>query len=179
MRDLSLTGYEEGLTTTVASLTGNLAELVGSMMASDRSLVAVAEFSDHRYVQFLVRPGEGVYGEVISNLNIGDQVALSGENEDLLRALGFEEPSPGASPNWWFLADDGPSFVRLMGMMNHAIRRVLRESAGNAVEVRSWPAEIPTGMQTSEFRMVKRVYYEGQSLEPADDDGDGDASRMP
>jgi len=40
-----------------------------------RCLVAVIEFEDVRYVQYLVEPTGRVIAEVISNLNIGDAVA--------------------------------------------------------------------------------------------------------
>ena len=172
MKELALTGYDKGLTTTVGSLTANLAELVGSMMTSGRSIVVIAEFTDHRYVQFLVRPGEGVFAEVISNLNIGDQVALSPTDEEALGRLGFDEPLAGASPNWSFHVDDGPGFVRLMGVMNRVIYQVLREVAGNAVEVRSWPAEVPSGMDTSDYRTLKRIYVEERQGECGAGDGD-------
>ena len=122
--------------------------------------------------QNIVRPGEGVFAEVISNLNIGDQVALSPTDEEALGRLGFDEPLAGASPNWSFHVDDGPGFVRLMGVMNRVIYQVLREVAGNAVEVRSWPAEVPSGMDTSDYRTLKRIYVEERQRECGAGDGD-------
>jgi hypothetical protein len=47
-----------------------------------------------------------VIAEVISNLNIGDAVALSAEDEEKLRKAGWSEPTPGPRPNWRFECDD-------------------------------------------------------------------------
>jgi len=146
--------------TTVGALSGNLAELVGAMIGSGETHVALAEFSDHRYVQFMVAANGVVIGEVISNLNIGDSVALSSDDEDALRRLGFREPAPGPNPNWWFSADDSSALVRLMVMMNGAIRHVLREMPWNEVEVRTWRLDAPNGVDQSEFRTATRVYFE-------------------
>jgi hypothetical protein len=160
MKEISLTGFDEGTTTTVGSLTANLGELIGAMMESGRSLIAVAEFCDHRYVQFAVGTQGDVIGEVISNLNIGDLVALSFEAEEELRALGFHEPSPGPNPNWWMAANSRATLVRLLNMMNRAIYFVLKESSGNEVEVRTWGIEIPCEMDRQEFRTVSRIHYQ-------------------
>ena len=158
--EISLTGYDEGMTTTVGSLSANLAELVAAMIAADHGLIAVVSFSDERYVQFMTTATGEVMGEVISNLNIGDMVALSREDEEELRRIGFRAPAPGPNPNWWFHATDGAGFLRLMKMMNDAIYGVLGERAGNEVVIRTFPSLVPVEMDMTQYRTVSRVYYE-------------------
>jgi len=72
--------------------------MLGAMVLDPRCLVAVIEFEDVRYVQYLVEPTGRVIAEVISNLKIGDAVALSSEDEERLRSAGWSEPSPVPNP---------------------------------------------------------------------------------
>ena len=64
---MGLTGESSPVDVSVESLVANLPELLGAMVGGADRVVAIAEFADHRYVQFL--GGEGrLVAEVISNL---------------------------------------------------------------------------------------------------------------
>jgi hypothetical protein len=142
MNGLFLAGHErdKGVATTASSLSGNLGELLGAMIATGRVHVAIAEFADHRYVQFWVGADGSVLGEVISNLNIDDLVALSDEDEEALREIRFREPAPGLRPNWWWTAPSAAALPELLAMIDAAICRVLGERPGNEVTMRTWAA---------------------------------------
>lgn len=99
MSCIGLTGYQGERTTTVDSFIRNVPGLLAAMVMDGRCLIALAEFADGRYVQFWVDPEVFVIGEVGSNLNIGDAIALSPEDEEELRGIGFLEPTPGPNPN--------------------------------------------------------------------------------
>jgi len=73
---------------------------------------------------------------VISNLNIGDAVALSSEDEERLRSAGWSEPSPGPKPNWRYEADDPAGLMKIVSMSRDVVYDVLRERDANAVSVR-------------------------------------------
>jgi hypothetical protein len=92
----------------VGSFIANLPEMLGAMAIDPRCLVAVVEFEDVRYVQYWVEPEGAVIAEVISNLNIGDAVALTSDDEDALREAGWSEPSPGPRPNWRYEPTTSP-----------------------------------------------------------------------
>jgi hypothetical protein len=156
--NIELTGSVNGQVTTVGSLTGNLIELMLTMLEDGRTFIVIAEFADHRYVQLWVQGDGIVTGEVISNLNIGGAVALSPEDEEELRGIGFSEPQPVTNPNWWYVASDNRTFTRLASMMNLAIYLGLKESSENPVTIRTWEAEIPDRCDREDFRASQRVY---------------------
>ena len=168
-KHIELTGYGAGRDTTVGSLTGNLIELLSAMRDDGRSLIALAEFSDVRYVQFYVDGDGDVTGEVISNLNIGDAIALQPEDEDALRALGFNEPAYGPNPNWWIRAYTSEDFVTMAATMNAAIYNVLREEPNNVVTVSTWPASVSADMTSDEARALFRVHVEEGTGDLLDD----------
>jgi hypothetical protein len=112
--------------------------MLGAMVVDPRCLVAVIEFEDVRYVQYWVEPHGAVIAEVISNLNIGDAVALSPEDEEKLRTAGWSEPSPGPRPNWRFEVDDAAGLMKIVSMSRDAVYDVLRERDTNTVSVRIW-----------------------------------------
>jgi hypothetical protein len=122
----------------VGSFIANLPEMLGAMAVDPRCLMAVVEFHDVRYVQYCVAPNGDVIAEVISNLNIGDAVALTPEDENVLRRAGWSEPSPGPRPNWRFEAKDFAGRTRIVAMTRHAVYDVLRERDANPVSVRVW-----------------------------------------
>jgi len=126
------------VTSSVGSFIANLPEMLGAMVLDPRCLVAVIEFEDVRYVQYWVETHGAVIAEVISNLNIGDAVALSGEDEDTLRRAGWSEPSPGPRPNWRVEAHDAAGLMKIVSMTRDAVYDVLRERDSNAVSVRTW-----------------------------------------
>ncbi len=132
-----VTGSSNRVVSRVGDLVANLPEMLGAMAADPRCLVAIVDFADDRYVQFWVASDGAIIGEVISNVNCGDVVALSGENEKALRYLGWEEPSD-VSPNWRVQSHDVAGLVRLVDMMCDVVFEVLGEQSENPVWLRSW-----------------------------------------
>jgi hypothetical protein len=130
--------HDERVTSSVGSFIANLPEMLGAMAVDPRCLVAVIEFEDVRYVQYWVEPDGAVIAEVISNLNIGDAVALTPEDEQKLRTAGWSEPSFGPTPNWRFEADDPAGLMKIVTMSRDAVYDVLRERDTNTVSVRIW-----------------------------------------
>lgn len=130
--------HDERVESNVGSFIANLPEMLGAMVADPRCLVAVIEFEDVRYVQYWVSPDGTVVAEVVSNLNIGDAVALSPGDEEKLREAGWSEPSPGPKPNWRYEANHIAGFMRIVAMSRDAVYNVLRERNANAVSVRIW-----------------------------------------
>jgi hypothetical protein len=98
-----------------------------------------------RYVQYWVEAHGAVIAEVISNLNIGDAVALSREDEERLRTAGWSEPSPGPKPNWRVEAHDPAGLMRIVAMSRDAVYGVLRERDANTVSVRIWEGRATAG----------------------------------
>ena len=92
MGKIHVTGYANTAQSTVSSFIANLPEMLGAMAGDPRCLGAIAEFDDVRYVQFWVEPNGLVIAEVISNLNIGEAVALTLEDERILRKMGWSAP---------------------------------------------------------------------------------------
>lgn len=131
-------GYSERVTSNVGSFIANLPEMLGAMALDPRCLVVVIEFEDLRYVQYWVESEGKVIAEVISNLNIGDAVALTHDDEEKLREAGWSEPSPGPRPNWRFEANDSVGLMKVVSMSRDAVYNVLRERDANAVSVRMW-----------------------------------------
>ena len=130
--------HGEWVTSNVGSFIANLPEMLGAMAKDPRCLVAVIEFSDVRYVQFWVAPDGAVVAEVISNLNIGDALALSRDDEERLRTAGWTEPSPGPRPNWRYESHDLAGLLKIVSMSRDAVYHVLRERDGNPVSVKIW-----------------------------------------
>lgn len=160
MARVHLTGYANRVTSTVGSFVANLPEILGSMAVDSRCLVAVAEFSDVRYVQFWVEPRGAVIAEVISNLNIGDAIALTHEDEDALRAMGWCEPSPGPNPNWRYESHDVTGLIRIVSMTRRAIFEVLGEQPRNVVQLRTWAMEPDKALSSDAVREVSRVHFQ-------------------
>ena len=157
-KHISLTGYGAGRSTTVDSLTSNLIELLSAMKLDGRTLIALAKFSDYRYVQFYVSSEGDVIGEMISNLNIGPTTALLPEAEDALRALNFNEPAPGPNPNWWLHAAPDEEIITLVTTMRRAIYDVLGELPGNEATVSTWEAGNHGQWSGNDARGFLRVY---------------------
>lgn len=140
--------HDERVTSNVGSFIANLPEMLGAMAGDPRCLVAVVEFEDDRYVQYLAEADGLVIAEVISNVNIGDQVALRVEDEQRLRSAGWDEPSPGPRPNWRYEARGLSGLVRVVSMLRDAVYHVLGERDANPVSVRVWE-----GRHTSNARL--------------------------
>lgn len=159
-KNIELTGYGAGRETTVSSLTGNLVELLSAMRADGRTLITLAEFSDHRYIQVFVHDDGDVIGEVISNLNIQDMIAVEPWAEEKLRQIGFNEPAYGPNPNWWVRASTDEGYATLVTQMNAAIYDALGEQPGNVVTVSTWDVDVPFGWGLDDLREAMRVYVE-------------------
>jgi hypothetical protein len=147
MTTVHVTGHRTEVTATVASFLANLPEMLGAMKVDPRCLVAVIEFEDGRYVQFWATNDGVVIGEVVSNLNINDAVALTSENEEMLRARGWREPSPGPRPNWRYEAHDVAELIELVTMTRDAVVHILLETRDRAISMRTWsmdPHDRPT-----------------------------------
>lgn len=143
----------------VGSFVANLPEMLGAMAADERCLVSVIEFQDDRYVQFWVEADGLIIAEVVSNLNIGEAVALSDEDEEMLRRAGWCEPARGPTPNWRVEASGRVGLARIVAMTRDALYDVLRERDVNPVSVRTW--EMPRRTRSSdELREQARVHYQ-------------------
>lgn len=160
MGRMHVSGYENSVSSNVESFIANLPEMLGSMAIDPRCLVAVAEFADGRYVQFWVEPHGLAIAEVISNLNIGDAVALSDRDEEALRRRGWSEPAPGPNPNWRYESSDVSGLMRIVMMTRHAILEVLGEKPGNVVNVRTWEMKKPRDVEIDDARVTARVHYQ-------------------
>jgi hypothetical protein len=133
--------------------------MLGSMAVDPRCIVAVAEFSDARYVQFWVEPDGGVIAEVISNLNIGDAVALTSQDERTLRDMGWCEPAPGPNPNWRKESFDVAGLMHIVAMTSRVVFEVLGERPRNVVRLRTWSMQRDPALQRDVLREQSRVRF--------------------
>ena len=168
MGKIHVTGYANTAQSIVSSFIANLPEMLGAMAVDPRCLVAIAEFDDARYVQFWVESNGLVIAEVISNLNIGDAVALTGDDEELLRKMGWAEPAPGPNPNWRYESNDVAGLMRTVLMTRHAIYEVLREHPSNPVQLRTWEMKNGQEQESDEVRTEARVHYQNALREIAE-----------
>jgi hypothetical protein len=160
-----LTGYETSEVATVDAFTRNLPELLGAMASNGQTFVCLAEFHDGRYVQFWVEPEWIIIGEVVSNLNIGDAVALQPNEEDELRRMGFREPAPGPNPNWRYESTEAANFALLLNMMILAISSVLHELPSNSVNIRTWQMNRSRNETRDDARETCRIYRECENCQ--------------
>lgn len=152
-------GHNVPVESNVGSFIANLPEMLGAMAADPRCLVSIIEFADCRYVQFWVELDGLIIAEVVSNLNIGDAVALSPKDEEKLRSAGWSEPSPGPTPNWRYEASGLAGLGKIAALTRDAVYNVLREKGVNPVSVRTW--EMPRRERSSdELRGRSRVHYQ-------------------
>ncbi len=165
MTSVHVTGYRNEATASVDAFLANLPEMLGAMRADPRCLVAVVEFEDGRYVQFWATSDGEVIGEVVSNLNIGDAVALTSEDESMLRTRGWLEPSAGPRPNWRFEASDVAGLIDLVAMPHDAVVHVLGESGSRRVTLRTWVMGAPHDRTLDDLLLESRVYYQEALLE--------------
>ena len=126
---MKVTGETSPVAVSVRSFLGNLPELLAAMMLDPRVLVAIADYEDHRYVQFWVE-GNFIVAEVISNVNVVEGDALTKEQEAQLIAAGWSIPDPKAGrPNWhrqeWGLT----AVVTLAKAAADASTRILRQGS--------------------------------------------------
>jgi hypothetical protein len=160
MTNVHVTGERrrDAVTASVDSFLANLPEMLGAMKVDPRCLVAVIEFEDRRYVQFWVTSDGVVFGEVVSNVNIHRAVALTSEQEDMLRAIGWQEPLPRPKANWRYMAVDVAELIQLVAMTREAVVRVLLETKSRAVSMRTWSMGQPYDRPLKEHLVVGCVY---------------------
>lgn len=159
MGTVHVTGRGKWIHSNVGSFVANLPEMLGAMAVDPRCIVAIAEFEDVRYVQFWVDPDGQVVSEVISNRNIGDAVALTSDDEHMLREAGWNEPN-GPSPNWQFISNDVAGLMRAVTMIGSAVYDVLREEPSNTVSLQTWAVKDAPDATTDEQREASRLYYQ-------------------
>ena len=160
MGKVHVTGSANAVASSVESFVANLPELLGAMAVDPRCLVAVCDFADGRYVQFWVQRDGTVISEVVSNINIGNAVALSESDEEELRAMGWVEPSPGPNPNWRFESSDVVGLIRSVEMIRRAVYEVLGERPANTVSTRTWSVNEPSDLTADELRIYSRVHFQ-------------------
>ena len=124
------------------------------------ALVAVTEFSDGRYVQFRCSPDRVLVAEVLSNLNIGEVVALTSDAEAALRKAGWNEPVQWVAPNWWTEARTADGLLELAWKTKHAVLNVLGERPENPVEIRTWSWSTSGGMTFDDLCRSNRHYFQ-------------------
>jgi hypothetical protein len=168
----ALTGPHNGRSGTVGSFLANLGELLGAMVTDPGSdaLVAVTEFSDGRYVQFRCSPDRVLVAEVLSNLNIGEVVALTSDAEAALRKAGWNEPVQWVAPNWWTEARTADGLLELAWKTKHAVLNVLGERPENPVEIRTWSWSTSGGMTFDDLCRSNRHYFQEVLAEIEDED---------
>lgn len=126
------------------------------MSVDERRLVAIGEFSDFRYVQFLAQPDGTVVTEVISNLNIGDGVALTFEQESALMNLGFETPvSERFHPNYRFESHNAAELIQSIEMITKVILDVLAKSPGETMSLNLF--ELPSDFTPDEIDQIREI----------------------
>ena len=143
-----LTGSDNPIEISLASLLANLPELLGAMMKEGSRTLAVIDFPDFRYVQFWAE-NEMLIGEVISNENIPVE-ALNAEQEHQLREAGWDEPGD-FSPNWSFTITNRAGLGQMIAMMNYAMLSILKQ--GSSPE-----------LQSATIKTFKNVGHPGQGM---------------
>jgi hypothetical protein len=136
---LGITGPSRFGETTVDSFTRNLPELLGALILDERDLICIAELTNGQYIQFRVSTRTTII-EVVSNQFLRDANALSPEDEDLLRSLGFSEPSSSWLPNWRLQVANSRWILETMGIANLAIVLSLHASQNDMVKINTFEA---------------------------------------
>lgn len=125
---MHLTGPRQPQSISVASFVANLPELLLAMRSDPRVVVAIADFSDYRYVQFWAED-DLVIAEVISNFNVPNHDALTTAQEDQLRAAGWQEPVSYRRPNWRLEAVAPVEVLEVAQRTADAVVRILGQGA--------------------------------------------------
>jgi hypothetical protein len=171
MGTLHLTGPRGHSFTTVEVFLLQLPALLDAMAHDPRCFVVVAEFDDLRYVQFWVEPSGALIAEVISNRHLDAVQALSDDDEALLRAARWREPTGSANPNWWVEARGPNEIPELIEMATHAVRCVLGEGPTNRVMMRSWAMARDEESSDHVRREARVVYHDALRTLRRDLDG--------
>lgn len=126
---MNVTGEQNHVETTVNSFVGNLPELLAGMMRDPRILVAIADFEDFRYVQFWAED-DFIVAEVISNINVPENNALTEEQEQQLRDAGWSDPEPESGfPNWRRQESGAGAILSLALASADATTRILQQGS--------------------------------------------------
>jgi hypothetical protein len=120
------------------------------------------ECPDTRYVQFLVRPNGAVIVEVISNLH-GMDWALSSDDEDELRAMGFRPPSYGSFPNWWQECRASNNFEELLQRVERVMLVVFKEQLWEMVKFGFGHFTLAKGQKLEDYLLGNRAYSKAMS----------------
>lgn len=167
---MHLTGPDNPIETSLASMIANLPELLGTMMRQDGRILAVIDFPDYRYVQFWAENGI-LIGEVISNEHL-EVEAITSEQEEQLVAAGWNSPDE-ASPNYYFTITSLEELPVLVAMMTHAILEILQQGSTPELQTASIKTFNNAGEGMSdmyEARQASRV----RIVEDWEGTGDGD-----
>ena len=138
MTNITLTGEDNAEVSTVGSFLGNLPEFLGALATDQRTVIAICEFEDCRYVQFWLESPDYFIAECISNLNIGDSVALTPENELALTEMGWNAPEVDGRPNWWLEGTSVADLINIIGLVARCVTEVLGETPERQVSVRTF-----------------------------------------
>ena len=141
MSVVHVTGPKNYEMSTVHSFMGNLPELLMAMAKDERTLICIAEFQNDRYIQFRVSSTRTIV-EVVSNQFLSNMNALSTEDEDCLRVLGYEEPSSSRRPNWRYEVQDPMNIVPIVNVANSAITGALHAMSSDPIKIETF--EVPS-----------------------------------
>jgi hypothetical protein len=159
----TLTGDDNPETSTVGSFLGNLPEFLGALAVDPRTIIAICEFEDHRYVQFWLQSPEYFVAEVISNLNIGDAVALSPEDEAALLGMGWNPPEEDGRPNWYLDGHSVADLIEIIGLTARAVTEVLGETPERTITIRTFEGQRRLDGQPGDedsLRVYQREFFE-------------------
>jgi hypothetical protein len=102
-----------------------------------------------KYLQFMIlENGISVIGECVSNQFLDPHHKFTPEQEDTLRSIGWNEPSPSHEPNWFFEAGSIVELVTLSDMTQRTVREVLGLGNRDVVEISFY--EMAVGAPDSE-----------------------------
>jgi hypothetical protein len=121
-----------------------------------------ATFAGGRYVQVMKEPDGTLTGEVISNL-YEHEWALTHDDEDELRRLGFNEPAEGPLPNWWYRPRGPRGPADLVNLFVRVVRVVFREQLNDRVEVRFDRSVGPQGQSYEEWLVASRGFFRAET----------------
>ena len=141
MPAIALTGQCLPEDSTVTSFLTNLPEFLGALLVDERCIVAIADFSDDRYVQFWLDTPQHFSVEVVSNAFLDDDHELSDDDESRLNELSFDAPSLSSSPNWHWTARSMDEFAEIVRVTSSAVSNVLSKSGDDVVTIRTFEVE--------------------------------------
>jgi hypothetical protein len=181
---MNLTGYDNPETTTVVSFVANLPELLTAMRADPRTVVAVADFADYRYVQFWAE-GDALIAEVISNMNVPTHDALTLEQELALVEAGWQAPIDTKRPNFRMETTDDRGVFELAVRTADAVTRILGQGTTaelSSVALKTWAMNprVPEGLARQRYleqldevgAMVDDLNWDLDGLDWPDEDSD-------